>query len=319
MFGTVILVIAAGFVIMIAVIRAQNTPDTQTEPTQQTFTAFNAPLNIFESLRGQSLQQPQIIASSNNTSAPLPNEEEQATLIAQLIRNWEVSGNGSNAQTGSIQGQTNSEVIAREVERQEIRELFNDLIGTKITDSFKVSDGEPYAGPTGSTQNDAVWLGGYTDTQASVSLEPETTALQTELHDYGNAVGSHLQQFIRAQGDQAALLERFLQDRTNTDELETLTNAYVALSAKLSEVTAPNILQSTHAGLVYSYAQVGEYLWRLADAKDDSDLLQKMLAYNKISEAVAKHHVTLVTTFNAHGVEFKSSEPGSIFSFSPPY
>lgn len=313
----------ASIVFLAAITLRSNTPETTTPSTgaeSAGFGVFQAPQNVFESFQRNTDQKPQILSQQHNTQTVL-DDEEQAAKISALIRQWEATATSTNLQTRAqpaITPEQSAEIVRRQSEQEEITDIFNDLLGTKTTDVLDRALGTSGGGSSFGSQD--IWLGEYNDTTRP--QEPLNTVSQTPtqqaLHTYGNTLGKSFKAFLLAQGDQTALLERFLKDRADTRALKNLTDAYQLFSRELATLEAPALVQDTHQGLVRSYSDIGTYLWRLTDATSDQELLTKMLEYNTISETVAKHHVTIITLFKAHGVEFKSHEPGSIFTFSPP-
>ncbi|MDP2650378.1 MAG: hypothetical protein Q8P16_02320 [bacterium] len=316
LFG-IVAVLVAGLIATIIVSAPQKEPEQ--EPTARGFSTLSGPLNTFTSLQTQENFQ-QKSAALLQEPYVIPSEEEQQVLIDRLIRAWEARSGGDTTQAYSaVRSDTGAEGAAGTSGSEDISTMFNSLLGPKLVDRQGIPSGSGSAGSYQPYGNEIFWSGQYNDTQAPAPESDAETPLQEELHAYGNELGAKLRSFLSAEGDQAALLDRFVKDRSEISELLALTNAYAELSATLAKIKAPVPLANTHAGLVSSYAEVGEYLWDLTNAKDDFVLLDKMLAYNKKSEAVAKHHVTIITIFKAHGVEFASGEPGSVFGFSPPY
>lgn len=305
--GTILLLLAAIFVIVGAIRLSSAPPERSEDPGVEGYATFSAPTNIFESLQRNPEDAPSVIRQAQGGTLTA----EQQSALQSIISAWETRPGSSDARAARTAPQEIDPRTPEQIERDEIQDLFNDLIGTKITDSFAQSDG------LGVTGDDLIWLGDYTGTQGAVS-DPGDSQTQQNLRDYGNSLGSTLKAFNLAQGDQTNLLEKFIEDRTNTTALKKLTDGYVKLSAEIAKIDKPDQVAALHSGLIVSYKAVGELLWDLTLAQNDEELVERMLIYNKSSEEVARHHVSLVTLFKAHGIEFKSHEPGSIFNFSPP-
>jgi len=302
----IVLVLLAAIVIVAGAIRlASSRPSEKPSGSEPTYTTFSNPTNIFESL-SRDPEAP--LNTSDSLGAETP---ERLQALQNIIQTWETRAGSSDARNARAALAIVEQKTPEQIEKEEITTLFNDLIGTKITDKL--------AQPSGSGVNggDTIWLGGYSDAQVGTQTET-SSAVQAALHKYGNDLGALLKSFGLAQGDQADTLDKFIKNRTNTTGLKKLTDDYLQLSSDINGLSAPAQLTSVHSGLVSSYASVGELLWNLSSANDDTELLDLMLTYNKSSEEVAKHHVTLVTLLKAHGVTFKSHEPGNIFTFSPP-
>lgn len=303
----IVLILFVAVLVVAGVLRVESLQRTpQRDTTRGTYTTFTAPPNIFASLTRTETRTAHTASSTNDEVAVA----QQREALQRIIREWEARPGSSDARTARATIQTADTRTPEQRERDEVRDVFNELIGTKITDSFV------RANPTDAPDNGVLWWGAYTDTRGTIPTTQETPT-QRALHAYGNELGSLLSTFNITQGDQVALLESFLKNRTDTERLKNLTDGYVQLSSDISRISAPEQVRTIHARLVTSYKAVGELLWNLTTAASDEELLDRMLTYNKASEAVAKQHVALVTLFKAHGVVFQDGEPGSIFSFDP--
>ena len=311
MLGTLVLLIGA-----IALVFGSFYVSTR-QPTQSTSTgtyaSFSGPVNVFDIFKRDTTNAPTVIQQQNET----PSEQIQA--IQSIIDAWDSRVGSSQARAAQANITELEKAAAKETERQEIADIFNDLIGdTKFTDKLAQQSG--YNSGSGGTNvaDEDIWLGGYSGSGTTVT-QTQMTPTQEALHTYGNELGATLTTFNTVQGDQVGLLENFVEDRAQTASLKQLTDAYTQLSSDIDAIDAPAMVASTHQKLVTSYRQVGELLWDTAGAQDDEEFVQRILAYNKASEEVAKGHVALVTLFKAYGVEFKDGEPGSIFVFTPPF
>lgn len=302
--GTIFLLIATMGIVLGAIHISSSRPEAKTGGE---YTTFSSPQNVFSSLQQTDTEQPTTLTHAAVAADSL----KQQAALRDIITAWEERPGSSDArEVRSAQVFVDTRT-PEEIERQEIGNLFNDLIGTKITDKLAQQSSQTNG------SSDTIWTGSYTNSGSGTTSGGGETQTQQALHAYGNELGALLKAFQLAQGDQTKLLETFLEDRNDTEALKRLTDAYITLAQNIKVITAPSILTTTHAGLVDSYTQVGELLWNLHLADSDEALIERMLIYNKASEAVAKHHVTLVTLFKAHGVTFQQHEPGSIFTFSP--
>lgn len=305
-----ILVIIAAVISVIGVARIQTPQNTESPNDTGRYATFSGTTNVFESLRSREDDIPGVIRAQNTLT---PTSHEQHIAIENIIRAWETRPGSSDAREARTHTQTAEHSVqktAEQIERDEITALFNDLIGTRITDKLTQTN-------TTGASNDDIWLGGYNDTQAS---QETSTISQTQhtLRTYGNELAAILKSFNLTHGDQPNMLEAFLKNRSNTTALKRLTDGYIQLSSDISQLQAPAQLTKVHDGLVASYTSVGELLWNITLADNDEELVERMLIYNTSSEEVAKNHITLITLFKAHGVIFESHEPGHIFMFSPP-
>lgn len=302
--GTVFLLIATLGIVLGAIHLGSARPETT---NRDDYTTFTAPQNVFSSLQRSDDEQPRALRNESLNSTSL----EQQQAIQNIIASWEARPGSSDARAARNTSIIIDTRTPEEIERDEISALFNDLIGTKITDQFAQQR------PQTTNSSDAIWLGEYSNTNSPTVSEGNQTQTQQALRVYGNELGSTLKSFQLAQGDQTKLLEDFLDNRADTTNLKRLTDAYVELGEIIQAISAPDVLATTHTGLANSYTQVGELLWNITLANDDEALVERMLIYNKASEEVAKHHVSLITLFKAHGIEFQPHEPGSIFTFNP--
>ena len=272
------------------------------------YTTFSNPTNIFESLR----RNPDVLSSAIGTNTNQIETADQLQAIQSIIQIWETRPGSSDARIAQISLIGLEEKTIAQIEKEDITALFNDLIGIKITDKLTQQK------DLNSLESESIWLGGYNSNTQNITNNNSQTNTQAALRAYGNQLGGLLKSFGVSNGDQANTLDTFIKNRSNTIGLQKLTDNYIQLASDINELSAPTPLSSVHSGLVSSYTSVGELLWNLTRAENDESLLNRMLTYNSSSEEVAKHHVTLVTLFKAHGVSFKSHEAGSIFTFSPP-
>lgn len=239
----------------------------------------------------------------------------QRATLDRIITDWETNAEGAAPETAPshVRSTTTPTPATPEArEREEVRTLFTELLGPRISDTA-VSQGSGYE----SLSNDAlIWGGSYTSTQAPLPT-PTQTPEQTALRTYANELGAQLRTTNLALGDQVGALEAFMETREAAG-LFRIADTYVALADDIATLTAPAQATSVQAGLVVGYKAVGELLRALADARTDEAFVDALLVYNSAAEDVARHHVTLVTTLNAYGIVFQSHEAGSMFSFSPP-
>jgi hypothetical protein len=273
------------------------------------YATFSSPKNVFESLQRDSEN---VTSFARQTQQADTAREPRQSNLQSIIRAWEARPGSSDARAVRATLPQTAQKTPEQTEREEIQNIFNSLIGTNITDKLAQTR-TPY-----DAVEDTIWFGGYTSPPSTVTEEPGETETQQALRSYGNALGSVLSAFNLAQGDQVALLDAFMQDRTNTAALKKLTDGYIRLSADIATIAKPAQVTSISNGLVASYKAVGELLWNLTLAKNDEELVERMLVYNASSKNVAQYHIALITLFKANGVKFESYEPGSMFSFSPP-
>ncbi|QSH39193.1 hypothetical protein JXR01_02705 [Candidatus Kaiserbacteria bacterium] len=267
-------------------------------PTTPTYFSFSSTDTLFTSLQ----QKPQIEPVTIDPESL----EEQKVAIQKIIQTWE-------ERPGSQDFRTTLETLdassTTPTESEEVSSLFNTLIGSSLLDTLaQQSDTDTFS-------DEPIWSGNYSKTVPIVS-EDAPSKIQEEFRVYGNELATLLNAFNLSQGDQTKLLNIFIEDRENTEQLKRLTDGYLQLAANIADLEVPEQLQNAQTNLVTSYTLVGELLWDLTLATDDESLMERILIYNIASEKVAKGHITLVTLFKSYGVVFKNHEPGRIFTFT---
>jgi len=165
--------------------------------------------------------------------------------------------------------------------------------------------------------SDLIWLGGYSNDNSSYDNVAVLTPKQEALHVYGNTLGGILNNFTLSNSGQTEMLSEFFEDRSNTVRLKNLSDNYLSLSKNVAKIEATEQTSSINSKLASSYQSVGELLWALSFAKNDEELLESLLTYNKSSEDVVKAQLLLISLFGANGVVFENHEPGAMFSFKP--
>lgn len=263
---------------------------------------FSDSTDIFESIVGVHSESQD--TKEERTSLP---PEKQQLAIQNIITKWEKRSGSHDVQTTLPSTNTQKTPSAQEG----ISSIFKTLLGKTLLDELAQQSNIPV--PT----TDFIWLGDYSNNKQPIIGTSELTEVQQTLHAYGNELGLTLNTFILAQGDQSKLLDTFLKNKEDTTSLKRLTDGYLELSKNIEALSVPAQLENIQSGLVSSYKSVGELLWALTLAKSDEELLTSMLTYNKSSEEVAKHHISLVTLLKAYGIVFKNHEPGAVFMFSP--
>lgn len=232
---------------------------------------------------------------------------QEEIVLTEILQSWEARS-GSNVHEYPSPNTSSPSVTGTTVQQKGIKDIFNELLGIRITDSLK---GDVASSPM---DESFIWTGGYSNSNAPVIIEQQSAA-QVALRAYGNELGSLLTTFNTNQGDQVALLDVFFEDRSKTVGLRALTNAYIELSAEIAAINAPAAARMTHERLSAAYKEVGTLLWELTTAQNDTELVDRILIYNKSSEAVVKQHIALVTLFKAYGITFDAGDPGRVFVF----
>jgi len=289
---------------------------TQNPSERSRGSSFTVPSNVFD-----------IFNRSNNTDTPTPADEltpaestqptqDDRDALNALARAWGQRRAALHAQYG-----TTNTTTAPTTESTQPQELFTTLLGPKLTDALKSNTSSRTSTSTSTSFNgEAALWGGTTDVAPAqpVQVVDSTYAIQKELHEYGNELGSALMTFIQTQGDQSALLSLYVGHRTDTvaqEKLKALTDAYAAFSQKIATIHAPTPLAQNHEHLVQGYAHIGQGLWDMTTAQTDGELYNKLIAYNTVAEDVARYHISVITVLKAYGVTFAPGEPGNAFVF----
>ena len=262
------------------------------------------------STRGFSV--PSILSDDGTLKDVLITNQEKARIAVQnIIRSWESRGDQRVIQSTEKAAPAITVLPELgEIQEEDIATLFKNLLGARLSDRLAQPEIEV-------PDTEVFWNGEYTSTQQPLPEKSETQT-QIELRAYGNALATLITTFNQSQGDQSQILDTFINNRTQTTPLKQLTDNYKDLGKDIEELVAPGQLSRAHLGLIDAYISVGELLWELTLAgTDDVQLMERMLTYNKSSEEVAKHHISLITLFKANGVIFSDNEPGRVFSFTP--
>lgn len=142
-----------------------------------------------------------------------------------------------------------------------------------------------------------------------------------ELFTYGNEIGSYIQGYESLHLNAAQTLKDHAEDRTNPQKTELVDRLGYDMAALgrdfLQMQTVPQDIRAAHAAYATSYRIAGTNLTKIATTKTDEEYLDAIAAYNASVESLSKRFLILVGFFSAHNVVFSSSDPGSIFMFTP--
>jgi hypothetical protein len=166
----------------------------------------------------------------------------------------------------------------------------------KETPPTLVSLGDMYSGGT------------YTPPKMS---EP---AVENAIHVYGNEVGEIIQTAVRGMGDQNALVQSFIKDRTKKPNVLNLAKKYEVLSSSVADARHPKEFANLASSLAAGYSEVARGLRTLSEAEGDTDVYAKMLTYNTNVETFASAFIPYASLFGALGVTFSPDEPGGMFT-----
>lgn len=147
------------------------------------------------------------------------------------------------------------------------------------------------------------------------------SALQQELYEYGNDIGSTIESFEQQHSDTPQILKGQVEDRTDSGkaaavvrigrDLEEMGKAFVAME------TVPSSFASAHNALAKSYIEIGKNLALIPEAQRDADFIKAIQTYNASADTFAKNYIQMVSLFGAHGVAFSANDAGKVFTFTP--
>ena len=147
------------------------------------------------------------------------------------------------------------------------------------------------------------------------------SALQQELYEYGNDIGSTIESFEQQHSNMVQILKVQVEDRANPEKASAVVNLgheFEELGKLLAAMeTVPPAMTSTHKALAQSYIELGKNLALVPGAERDSDFIKAIQTYNASADMFVKNYIQLVSLFGAHGVTFTSSDSGKVFTFSP--
>ncbi len=154
------------------------------------------------------------------------------------------------------------------------------------------------------------------------SRQSGRTALQQSLFDYGNAVGSFIQEYDAQHRNQVQVLSDASKDRQNTTKrvsLEYIGYDMQKIGERINGIdNVPSVVLSPHTTLSKAYIDMGKKLILMADAlpERDPDLVKAILTYDSSVDTYTKDYVALALLFQTYGVTFASTDSGSVFTFS---
>ncbi|PIR82871.1 hypothetical protein COU20_00020 [Candidatus Kaiserbacteria bacterium CG10_big_fil_rev_8_21_14_0_10_59_10] len=140
------------------------------------------------------------------------------------------------------------------------------------------------------------------------------------LYEYGNEVGSYIQEYETRHPNVARVLRDQLEDRQSASKGAAVREVGIDLGAigeKMGRMEqVPSDVRSLHAALAEGYRDIGERLRGVPDAQGDAALLQAIEAYNAAADSFAGDFVALAEYLALSGVIFSHTDPGSAFTFS---
>lgn len=190
---------------------------------------------------------------------------------------------------------------------------------TKITKESS-SKGQPEAPADDSLLSAYTYIPRGLMSTTSIS-RPQRTALQQELYDYGNDIGSTIESYEQQHSNTVQILKGQVEDRSSPEKAA----AVVRIGRDLEEMgqslaameTVPSAISAAHDALAQSYREIGKKLALIPGAERDADFIAAIQAYNASADTFTKNYIQLVSLFGAHGVVFTSADAGRVFTFSP--
>lgn len=160
--------------------------------------------------------------------------------------------------------------------------------------------------------------------QGLVSVEPATkkrTAVQEDLFDYGNEVGTYVKGYEDTHYGTSQILKDHVEDRTNPDKiraLKILGDDMQQLGDGLRTLSdVPASAAGMHKVYANAYYAAGANLIMIAETTTDEEFLNAITKYNEIVDKLSTQFQLLVVLFGTNEVTFSSSDPGNIFTFNP--
>lgn len=156
---------------------------------------------------------------------------------------------------------------------------------------------------------------------STTTRSTERTESQQRLYDYGNNIGSYIQDFEATHHNASQIATDQLADRGNVakaDALRRLGSDYTTLGKRLLDIEdVPTEAAALHRALALAYQGVGATTAKIADAVRDQELLDAVTAHNKAVDTLMPAYTALVTFFSLRSISFSPDDPGSAFSFKP--
>ncbi len=144
--------------------------------------------------------------------------------------------------------------------------------------------------------------------------------LQQQLFDYGNRVGGFIQGFDDAHTNMIPVLKDAYADKNDPEKIARAVQIgkdYEKLGAELEEMAdIPTSVSIMHAGLARSYKDAGKNMVAKLQTKTDEEFLAAMHKYNNSALEFIRRYVALASYLSAAGVQFSTTDPGAVFTFT---
>lgn len=156
----------------------------------------------------------------------------------------------------------------------------------------------------------------------AISEPKELSEEAYAFYKYGNEVGSYIDTYDSTYGKRAvSVLSDFYKDRKNAakqDAMRRLADSIEHVGEEIAGMASvPKDIAGMHELLAERYQDAGRKLANIPGARNDSELLERIIEYNNAADALVSTLSTLAVFFATANISFTPHEPGSVFTFSP--
>ena len=147
------------------------------------------------------------------------------------------------------------------------------------------------------------------------------SALQQQLYDYGNDIGSTIESFEQQHSNTVQVLKVQVEERANPEKAAAVVKIgrdFEELGKLLLQMdSVPPAVATAHGALAQSYIELGKKLALVPGAERDADYIKAIEAYNASADVFVQNYARLVSLFGAYSVTFTSIDGGKVFTFNP--
>jgi len=147
------------------------------------------------------------------------------------------------------------------------------------------------------------------------------SALQQQLYDYGNDIGSTIESFEQQHSNTVQVLKVQVEERANPEKAAAVVKIgrdFEELGKLLLQMdSVPPAAATAHGALAQSYIELGKKLALVPGAERDADYIKAIEAYNASADTFVQNYARLVSLFGAYSVTFTSIDGGKVFTFNP--
>lgn len=155
---------------------------------------------------------------------------------------------------------------------------------------------------------------------STTSTPVNRSDLQQSLFDYGNRAGAYIRAFDDAHTNMIQTLKNAYEDRSNPQKIAAaikIGEDYQRLGENLEGMgDIPPSVASMHSAIANAYKDAGKKMILKLQTKTDNEFLAAMNTYNESVLEFTRRYIALVTYFSAAGVQFSTTDPGSVFMFT---